>query len=147
MIDHALFIRNVLFSEASKFLKLDIELIHRHVALLEIAELLTLALNNTLWNVVRFEIPTEVSPSDHTTSSRIFVLLKPISSLVLELERSELDIVLRPDIATFKMLVDVHEPIIGIRGLGTVAKRLGLICEKLVECSKVKLIVALTLIA
>ena len=136
-----------MFSEASKFLKLNVVLIHRHVALLEIAELLTLALNNTLWNVVRFEIPTEVSPSYHTTSSGIFVLLKPISSLVLELKRSELDIVLRPNIATFKMLVDVHEPIIGIRGLGTVAERLGLICEKLVESGKVKLIVALTLIA
>ena len=74
-------------------------------------------------------------------------MLKPISSLVLELERSELDIVLRPDIATLKMLVDVHEPIIGIRGLGTVAERPGLICEKLVESGKVKLIVALTLIA
>ena len=142
-----LFIRNVLLSEASEFLKLGIVLIHGHAALLEIAELLTLALNNTLWNVVRFEVPTEVSPSDHTTSSGIFVLLIPISSLVLELERSELDKVLRPDIATFKMLVDVHEPIIGIRGLGTVAERLGLICEKLVESSKVKLIVALTLIA
>ena len=112
LIDHALFIRNVLFSEASKFLKLDVVLIHRHVSLLEIAELLTLALNNTLWNVVRFEVPTEVSPSDHTTSSGIFVLLIPISSLVLELKRSELDIVLRPDIAAFKMLVDIHEPII-----------------------------------
>ena len=114
---------------------------------LRFSELLTLALNNTLWNVVRFEVPTEVSPSDHTTSSGIFVLLIPISSLVLELERSELDIVLRPDIATFEMLVDVHEPIIGIRGLGTVAERLGMICEKLVESGKVRLIVALTLIA
>ena len=147
MIDHALFIRNVLFSEASKFLKLDVELIHRHVALLEIAELLMLVLNNTLWNGVRFEVPTEVSRSDHTTSSGIFVLLIPISSLVLELERSELDKVLSPDIATFKMLVDVHEPIIGIRGLGTVAERLGLICEKLVESGKVNLIVALALIS
>ena len=61
MIDHALFIRNVLFSEASKFLKLDVELIHRHVALLEIAELLTLALNNTLWNVVSFEVSRKSS--------------------------------------------------------------------------------------
>ena len=41
------------------------------------------------------------------------------------------------------MLVDVHEPIVGIRGLGTVAERLGLICEKLVEGSEVRLIVAL----
>ena len=106
-----------MFSEASKFLKLNVVLIHRHVSLLEIAEFLTLALNNTLWNVVRFEVPTEVSPSDHTASSGIFVLLIPISSLVLELERSELDIVLRPDIATFKMLVYVHEPIIRICGL------------------------------
>ena len=94
-----------------------------------------------------FEVLKEFIPGNHTASYGIFVLLKPFCSLVLELERSELDKVLRPDIATFKMLVDVHEPIIGIRGLGTVAERLGLICEKLVEGSEVKLIVALTLIA
>ena len=50
LIDHALFTRNVLLSEASEFLELGIVLIHGHAALLEIAELLTLALNNTLWN-------------------------------------------------------------------------------------------------
>ena len=108
-----------------ELLKHDVVLVNRHSALLQVAEFLTLAFNNTLWNVLRFEVPIEVSPSDHTTSSGIFVLLKPISSLVLELKRSELDIFLRPDIATFKILVDVHEPIIGIRGLGTVAERLG----------------------
>ena len=119
MINHTLFIRNVLFSEASKFLKLFVAFVHGHAALLEIAELLTLDLNNTGRNVVSFKVPTEVSPSNHSTSSGIFVLLEPISCLVLELKRSELDVVLRPDIATFKMLVDIHEPIIGVCGLDT----------------------------
>ena len=136
LIDHTLFIRNVLLSEASEFLKLGIVLIHGHAALLEIAEHLTLALNNTLWNVVSFEVLMEFIPSDHTTSSGIFVLLIPISSLVLELKRSKLDIVLRPGIATFKMLVDVHEPIIGVCGLGTVAERLRLISRNWLRVAK-----------
>ena len=128
-------------------LKLDIVLIHGHATLLEIAELLTLALNNTLWNVVSSEVSAEIIPGNHMTSSGIFVLLIPLGSLILELKRSELDKVLRPDIATFKMLVDVHEPIIGVCGLGTVAERLRLICEELVEGSEVRLIVALALIS
>lgn len=45
------------------------------------------------------------------------------------------------------MLVDVHEPIIVICGLGTVAERLRLICEKLLEGSEVRLIVASALIS
>ena len=60
MIDHALFIRNVLPCEASKFLKLDVVLIHGHTSLLEIAEFLMLALDNTCWNVVSNKIPEEV---------------------------------------------------------------------------------------
>ena len=72
-------------------------------------------------------------------------MLKPISSLVLELERSELDVVLRPDIAAFKMLVDIHEPIISVHGLSRSAERLWLICKKLAEGSKLRLIVVVAL--
>ena len=71
----------------------------------------------------------------------------PLSSLVLELKRSKLDKVLRPDIATFKMFADIHEPVVGVCGLDTVAEGLGLVCEELVEGSKLRLIVALALIS
>ena len=135
MIDHALFIRNVLPCETSKFLKLDVVLVHGQAALLQIAELLTLALNNTLRNMVSFEVLTEFIPGNHATSSGISVLLKPISSLVLELKRRKLDKVLRHDIATFKMLADVHEPIISVCCHDTVTEGLWLVCEELVECS------------
>ena len=136
-----------MFSEASKFLKLDVELIHRHVALLEIAEFLTLALNNTLRNVVSFEVLTEFIPGNHTASSGILVLLEPFCSLVFELERSKLDKVLRPAVATLKMFVDIHEPIISVCGLDTVTEGLWLVCEELVEGSKLSLIVAMALIS
>ena len=43
------------------------------------------------------------------------------------------------------MLADVHEPIIGVRGLDTVAERLRLVCEELVEGSKLRLIVEIPL--
>ena len=71
----------------------------------------------------------------------------PLSSLVFELERRKLDKVLRPDVAALEMFADIHEPIIGVCGLGTEAERLWLICEELVEGSEVRLIVALALIS
>ena len=147
MIDHALFIRNVLFSEASKFLKLDVELIHRHVALLEIAELLMLALSNAWWNVMSFEVSAEIIPGNHTTSSGISVLLIPLCSLVFELEGGELDKVLRPDVTALEMLAYVHEPIISVYGLDTVTEGLRLVYEELVEGGKLSLIVAMALIS
>ena len=95
--------------------------------------------------MVSFKVPTEISPSNHSTNSGILVLLEPISCLILELKRSELDIVLRPEIAAFKMLVDIHEPIIGVCGLDTLAARLRLICKELVEGRKLRLMVELPL--
>ena len=43
------------------------------------------------------------------------------------------------------MLVDIHEPIIGVCGLDTVAERLWLICKELVEGGKLRLIIELPL--
>ena len=43
------------------------------------------------------------------------------------------------------MLADVHEPIVGVCGLDTVAERLRLVCEELVEGSKLRLIVEIPL--
>ena len=57
----------------------------------------------------------------------------PLCSLVFELERSKLDKVLRPDVATLKMFADIHEPIVSVCGLDTVTERLRLVCEELVE--------------
>lgn len=52
---------------------------------------------------------------------------------------------LRSNIATFKMLANVHEPVVGVCGLGIVAEGLRLVCEKLVEGIKLRLIVSLAL--
>src|SRR3954464_10540852 len=133
LVSHALFIRDVLLSKTRELLELSVVLIHRHVALLEIAEFLTLTLNNTFWNVVSFEVTAEIIPGNHTTSSGIFVLLEPLCSLIFELKRGKLDKVLRSDIAALEMLADVHEPIIGVCGLDTVAEGLRLISKELVE--------------
>jgi hypothetical protein len=73
--------------------------------------------------------------------------LIPLSSLVFELERSKLDKVLRPDIAALEMFADIHEPIIRICGLDTVTTGIRLVCEELVEGSKLSLIVAMALIS
>ena len=63
------------------------------------------------------------------------------------MKRRKLDKVLRSDIATFKMFADVHEPVIGVCGLDTVAEGLRLVCEELVEGSKLRQIVSLALIS
>ena len=94
-----------------------------------------------------FEVSAEIIPGNHTTSSGIFVLLIPLCSLVFELERGKLDKVLSPDVAALEMLADIHEPIISVCGLDTVTEGLWLVCEELVEGSKLILIVAIALIS
>ena len=93
-----------------------------------------------------FEILTEFIPGNHTASSGIFVLLKPFCSLMFELEGSELDKVLRPDVTALEMLAYVHEPIISVCFLNTISEGLWLVSEELVECSKLILIVAMALV-
>ena len=114
LINHALLVRDVLLGETSEPLEPNVILVNRQVALLQVAEFLMLCLNNTLRNVVSFEVLTEFIPGNHTTSSGIFVLLKPFCSLVFELEGGKLDKVLRPDVAALEMLADIHEPIISV---------------------------------
>ena len=89
------------------------------------------------------EISTEIIPSDNTSTSGILVLLEPFCSLIFELEGSELDKVLRPDVAALEMLAQIHEPIVSIGCLNTIAESLWPVSKELVECSKVILIVAL----
>ena len=90
-----------------------------------------------------FEVLTEFIPGNHTATFGILVLLEPFCSLVFELEGSELDKVLRPDVTALEMLAYVHEPIISVSCLNTIAEGLWLVSKELVECSKVILIVAL----
>ena len=61
-----------------------------------------------------FEVLTEFIPGNLTASSGILVLLEPFCSLVFELEGSELDEVLRPDVTALEMLAQIHEPIISV---------------------------------
>ena len=114
LVYHALLVRDVLLSKTGELLKHDVVLVNRQAALLQVAEFLTLAFNNTLRNVMSFEVLTEFIPGNHTASSGIFVLLIPFCSLVFELERGKLEKVLRPDIAALEMLADIHEPIISV---------------------------------
>ena len=114
LIYHALLVRDILLRETSEPLEQNVILVNRHDALLQVAEFLTLALNNTLRNVVSFEVLTEFILGNHTASSGIFELLNPFCSLVFELEGGKLDKVLVPNVATHEMLAYIHEPIISV---------------------------------
>ena len=89
------------------------------------------------------EISTEIIPSDNTSTSGILVLLEPFCSLIFELEGSELNKVLRPDVTALEMLAQIHKPIVSIGCLNTIAESLWPVSKELVECSKVTLIAAL----
>ena len=54
------------------------------------------------------EISMEIIPSDNTSMSGVLVLLEPFCSLIFELEGSELDEVLRPDVTALEMLAQIH---------------------------------------
>ena len=95
---------DVLLSKAGEHLKQLVVVIDKQRALLQVAEFLTLAFNHALRDMMSSEILTELIPSDHTSTSGILVLLEPFCSLVYELEGSELDKVLRPDVTAIEML-------------------------------------------
>ena len=80
-----------------------------------------------------FEILMEFIPGNHTSTSGILVLLEPFCSLIFELEGSELDKVLRPDITALEMLAQIHEPIVSIGCLNTIAESLWPVSKELVE--------------
>jgi hypothetical protein len=75
------------------------------------------------------EISTKIIPSDNTSTSGVLVLLEPFCSLIFELEGSELDKVLRPDVTALKMLAQILRPIVSIGCLNTIAEGLCLISE------------------
>lgn len=89
------------------------------------------------------EISTEIIPSDNTSTSGVLVLLEPFCSLIFELEGSELNKVLRPDVTALEMLAQIHKPIVSIGCLNTIAESLWPVSKELVQCSKVTLIAAL----
>ena len=123
-----------------ELLKHDVVLVNRQRALLQVAEFLMLAFNHALRNMMSFEVLTEFIPGNYTASSGILVLLEPFCNLIFELEGSELDEVLRPDVTTLEMLAQIHEPIVSISCLNTIAESLWPVSKELVECSKVILI-------
>ena len=114
LINLALGIWDVLLGIAGKVLELDIVLINGHGALLQVAELLTHAFNDTGWNVMRTVTSAKISPRDLTTTSGVFVLLPPVSNLIFELESGKLDIILRPHVTAFKVPFDICDPILSI---------------------------------
>ena len=93
--------------------------------------------------MMSFEVLMEFIPGNNTTTSGILVLLEPFCSLIFELEGSELDEILRHDVTALEMLAQIHEPIVSISCLNTIAESLWPVSKELVECSKVILIVAL----
>ena len=132
-----------MLSKAGELLKQLVVVIDRQRALLQVAEFLTLAFNHALGNMMSSEISTEFIPSDNTSTSGILVLLEPFCSLIFELEGSELNKVLRPDVTALEMLAQIHKPIVSISYLNTIAESLWPVSKELVECSKVILIVVL----
>ena len=97
-----------MLGKAGELLEQLVVVIDRQRALLQVAEFLTLALNHALRNMMSSEISMEIIPSDNTSTSGVLVLLEPFCSLIFELEGSELDEVLRPDVTALEMLAQIH---------------------------------------
>ena len=114
-----------MLGKVGELLKQLVAVIDRQRALLQIAEFLTLAFNHALRNMMSLEISTEIIPSDNTSTSGVLVLLEPFCSLIFELEGSELNKVLRPDVTALEMLAQIHKPIVSIGCLNTMLKVFG----------------------
>ena len=79
--------------------------------------------------MVSSKILTEFIPGNRTSTFGILVLLEPFCSLVFELEGSELDEVLRPDVTALEMLAQIHKPIVSMGCRNTIAVSLWLVSK------------------
>ena len=108
-------------------MELDVVLVHGVTTLLQVPELLTHLLHEAGRNVVGSEVTAELIPSDHSSTPGILQLLPPDRCLPLQLECCKLDEILWTNIAAFKVLVHVTDPILSIKRLVTGSESLWLI--------------------
>src|ERR1041385_4741905 len=109
-----------LFSSiTSQSVELTTKLVNSPSALGEVAELLTLAVHKTLWNVVLTEGSAELIPSSgRSNGTHVQEILPPRASCTFKVIGGIVDLVAICNMACLELSLDAAKPVIGVKGLG-----------------------------
>src|ERR1044071_4803076 len=124
-----------LFSSiTSQSVELTTKLVNSPPSLGEVAELLTLAVHKTLWNVVLTECSPELNPScGRSNGTHVQEILPPRASCTLEVVSGIADPVTICNMACLELPLDAAKPVIGVKGLGGVAEDRGMKPDEVVQ--------------
>src|ERR1041385_5773345 len=124
-----------LFSSiTSKSVELMTKLVTSPSALGEVAELLTLAVHETLGNVVLTEGSAKLIPRcGRSNGTHVQEVLPPRASYTLEVVSGIADPVAICNMACLELPLDVAKPVIGVKGLGGVTEDRGMKPDEVVQ--------------
>src|SRR3954466_859847 len=124
-----------LFSSiTSQSVELMTKLVNNPSALGEVAELLTLAVHKTLWNVVLTEGSAELIPSSGRSSgTHVQEILPPRASCTFKVIGGIADLFAICNMACLELPLDAAKPVIGVKGLGGVTENRGMKPDEVVQ--------------
>src|ERR1044071_2323975 len=126
--------RDLFSSITSQSVELTTKLVNSPSALGEVAELLTLAVHKTLWNVVFTEGSAELIPScGRSNGTHVQEILPPRAICTLEVVGGIADPVTICNMAFLKLPLDDAKPVIGVKGLGGVTENQGMKPDEVVQ--------------
>src|SRR3954463_8431898 len=118
----------------SKSVELTTKLVHGSSALSEVTELLTLAVHETLGNVVLAERSTEFLPRCRWSNwAHIQKILPPRTCCTFKVIGGIIDLVAICDMAGLELPLDAAKPVIGVKGLGGVTKNWGMKPDEVIQ--------------
>src|ERR1041385_1965811 len=121
-------------SISSQSVDLTTKLVNDPSALGEVAELLTLAVHKTLWNVVLAEGSAELIPSSGRSSgTHVQEILPPRASCTFKAIGGMVDLVAICNMACLELPLDAAKPVIGVKGCGGVTENRGMKPDEVVQ--------------
>src|SRR3954467_12514947 len=121
-------------SITSKSVELTTKLVNGPSALGEVAELLTLAVHKTLWNVVLAEGSAELIPRwGRSNGTHVQEVLPPRASCTFKVIGGIADPVAICNMACLELPLDAAKPVIGVKGLGGVTENRGMKPDEVVQ--------------
>jgi hypothetical protein len=128
---------DLLGSIAGKTIELPTKLINGPSSLGEIAELLSLAVHESLRNVMLAKSVTELIPRSQLSSwTHVQKVLPPRASCTLEVVGGIVDSVTICNMSRMELSLDAAKPVIGVKGLSGIVENWGMKPDKFIQQHK-----------
>src|ERR1041385_1254173 len=125
---------DLLGSIAGKTIELPTKLINSPSSLGDIAELLSLAVHESLRNVMLAKSVTELIPRSQLSSwTHVQKVLPPRASCNLEVVRGIVDSVTIYNMSRMELYLDAAKPVISVKGLSGIAENWGMKLDEVIQ--------------